>query len=319
MSGTLIVTADEKYELLKVKVMDNMLERVRYRDTVRLSGREGILCQNTPKNPEVHYGFQASRKLDRYFLAMYEGSMMRNEFEWCRLYVYKRDSGTWQQLIDFGKIYEPVWKYVEPAQAIVYYDQASGALLKYMLDTGSRDTLTRLSLDSRLHVLRSQGSQLSLGYVAAGKLRRLAYDLQSGEIQEEVLADVEDFSSIHRDYVLQTFFKGEGNQGIRLYQDGKQIAEQPFVIGNVNSFWNRKEQFYLTGEDAVFLMNPQLDTLGQIALGSPFIYNVLDEYVLAHSRTDTIVQPYLLARDLSGKQPTTILEGAAWTLLVREM
>lgn len=318
----LIVTASEKYESLMVKTVGNAMENVNSRDTVDLRSQEGVLCQNRPRNPEVHYGFQASQDLSRYFIAMYEGNMMRQEFEWCRLYEYNPADDEWIQLISFGNIYRPIWKYVEEADAVVYYDKNAGLLLSHHLEEGTTDTIQALSIENRQHALSSNNGQVQLTYADDGQIRQLTYDTSNENVEEQLLASAEEFSSIYQDYVLQVYFTDPENQGFRLYEGEELIADQPFTVGNVNSFWNEEGQFYLLGEQEIFLMNPQLDTLQRVQMNSPFIYNVLDEYVLAHERSQqdkSETQAFLLTKDLSDKQQTDLLEDAAWTVLVKDI
>ncbi|MFP4292726.1 MAG: hypothetical protein ACLFQ0_13905 [Cyclobacteriaceae bacterium] len=319
VSGTLIVTTNEQYQQLYIKVMDNMLQQVRHRDTVDLSIREGIICQNQPKNPGIHYGFQTDNKLQTYYIAMYEGSAVKGTYEWCRLYEYKPSSESWKQLINFGNIHQPIWIYMPTAGKIVYLDTSTTQLKAYDLTSGTDETIAELTIDTKEHALRAEGSEVILSHAVNMQVRELRYDFSSKQLEQQVLAPATDFSSIYQDYVLQTYYKGESEQGFRLYQKGELVVDQPFTIGNVNSFWNSKGQFYLLGEKQIFLMNPQLDTLGQADLNSPFIYNVLDAYIVAHARQQDEVIPYLLVKDLSGKQRTTILENAAWNLLVKEL
>ena len=318
----LIVTASEKYESLMIKTVGNAMDDANFRDTVDLRSREGILCQNKPKNPDTHYGFQANQDLSTYFIAMYEGNIMRQELEWCSLYEYNPVNNEWTRLISFGSIYRPVWKYVEEANAVVYYDKNAGLLLSHHLEDGTTDTIKALSIKNRQHALSSADGQVQLTYANDGQIRQLVYDSGNGKVEEQVLASAEEFSSIYQDYVLQVYFTDPENQGFRLYEDEELIADQAFTVGNVNSFWNGEGQFYLLGEKEIFLMNPQLDTLQQLKMNSPFIYNVLSEHVLAHERSQqdkSETQAFLLSKDLSGKQQTDLLEGAAWTVLVKNI
>ena len=318
----LIVTASEKYESLMIKTVGNNMDNFVFRDTVDLGSREGIFCQNIPKNPGTHYGFQTSEDLSSYFIAMYKGNMMQQKFAWCRLYKYSPANEEWTQLISFGKVHQPIWKYVEEAGAIVYYDKNAGLLLSHRLKNGATDTIRALNIDVRQHALSSVNGQVQLTYVDEGQVRRLIYESSSGEVEEEVLAEAEDFSSTYQAYVLQLYFTDPENQGFRLYKDKELIADQPFTVGNVNSFWNESGQFYLQGEKEIFLMNPQLDTLEQRQMNSPFIYNVLDQHVIAHERSQhdrAQTQAYLLPKDLSGKQQTDLLDSAAWVVLVKNI
>lgn len=319
---TLIVTADEKYKMLRVKTTDSDLRKTLSEDTVALSKREGVLCQNKAKNPETHYGFQARDDLSKYYFAFYKGSLMKEAYEWCRLYEYDPSLEEWTQLIDFGKIYEPIWKYVEGQHAIVYVDQNSGTLLSYHLNSKNIDTLRKVNIDVREHALEANNEQIKLTYIEDEQVKQIRYNFSAQTLEEEVIAAANGFSSIHQEYVLQVYFKNIEEQGFRLYQKGKLIADQPFTVGNVNSFWNENDNFYLLGEESIFMMNTELDTLATIKLTSPFIYNVLTEQVLAHERKEADkggIQPYLLPKDLSNKEATQLLENAEWTLLVREI
>ncbi|MEK6476520.1 hypothetical protein WJR50_03260 [Catalinimonas sp. 4WD22] len=318
----LIVTADEKYKTLRVKTTDSDLRKILSEDTIALSQREGVLCQNKAKNPETHYGFQARDDLSKYYFAFYKGSLMKEEYEWCRLYEYDASLEEWTQLIDFGEIYEPIWKYVDGKSAIVYVDQKSGTLLSYHLGNKNIDTLRKVNIDVREHALEAKDGQIKLSYKEDEQVKQIRYNFSDQTLEEETMAPANGFSSIYQEYVLQVYFKNIEEQGFRLYQEGKLIADQPFTVGNVNSFWNESGNFYLLGEESIFMMNTKLDTLSTIKLNSPFIYNVLEEQVLAHERKEADkgeIQPYLLPKDLSTKQATQILENTEWTLLVREI
>ncbi|MDF9799945.1 hypothetical protein OKW21_005208 [Catalinimonas alkaloidigena] len=320
--NTLIVTADEKYKVLRVKTTDPSLQKPIYEDTVTLGNRAGVLCQNKAKNPETHYGFQVRDDLSKYYFAFYKGSLMKEEYEWCRLYAYDPSHEKWTQLIDFGEIYEPIWKYVEGQNAIVYIDRSSGTLLSYQLDNKNIDTLRKVNVDVREHVFEAKDGQIKLSYIENDQVKQIRYNLSDQTLEEEIIAHADGFSSIHQEYVLQVYFENSEEQGFRLYHEGKLIADQPFTVGNVNSFWNENDSFYLLGEEHIFMMNTELDTLASAKLNSPFIYNVLEKQVLAHERKVADkgeIQPYLLPKDLSVKQATQILENARWVLLVREI
>lgn len=319
---TLIVTANEKYKMLRMKTTDADLQQTLSEDTVALSNREGVLCQNKAKNPETHYGFQARDDLSKYYFAFYKGSLMKEEYNWCRLYEYDPSLEEWTQLIDFGEIYEPIWKYVEGQRAIVYIDQNSGTLLSYQLDNKNIDTLRKVNIDVREHALEASNGQIKLSYIKDEQVKQIRYNFSDQTLEEKTIAAANGFSSIHQEFVLQVYFKNTEEQGFRLYKEGELIADQPFTIGNVNSFWNENDNFYLLGEKSVFMMNTKLDTLATAKLNSPFIYNVLEKRVLAHERKEADkgeIQPYLLPKDLSAKEGTQILENAEWTLLVREI
>jgi len=319
-ASVLIVTASEKYESLNIRTTDARLENVYLQDTVQLRDKEGILCQNEAKDPATHYGFQANADLSSYYIAMYQGSMMTETFEWCRLYEYDPAKESWKQLINFGEIYRPIWKYVAETNMIVYVDQASGTLLSYKLEGGSTDTLQEVAVDIRQHAWSETEGAIQLTFATGGQLQQLFYDLSSQQTSVRAMAPISEFSSIYEDYVLQMYYIDPGNQGFRLYENQNMIADQPFTVGNVNSFWNEEGQFYLLGEQNIFLLNPQLDTLGQIALNSPFIFNVLDEYVMAHERQEATaeeLQFYKLKKDLSAKEALTIIDDPEWTVLVR--
>ena len=321
-AGVLIVTASEKYESLMVQTTDNRLEHTIFSDTVDLSSREGILCQNEPKNPDLHYGFQAKSDLSQYFIALYKGNLMKESLEWCRLYAYNPANKSWTQVISFGEVHQPVWKYVEEQNAIVYIDRNSDLLLSHSLEDGTTDTLKEVEIDVRQHAFSTDQGKIQLTYTKDEQVHQLTYNFAEGQLNKRQLASAEQFSSIYHDYMLQVYFTDPGTQGYRLYEADELIAEQAFRVGNVNSFWNKQGQFYLQGENQLFLMNTELDTLGTIALNSPFIYNVLDQYVLAQERSKADkaeAQAYLLSKDLSGKQPTDILNDAAWIVLVRDI
>jgi hypothetical protein len=319
-ASVLIVTASERYESLKIRTTDAQLENVYLQDTVQLRDREGILCQNEAKDPATHYGFQANPDLSRYYIAMYQGSMMTETFEWCRLYEYDPEKESWKQLINFGEIYRPIWKYVAETNVIIYVDQVSSTLLSYKLENGRTDTLQEVAVDIRQHAWSETEGAIQLTFATGGQLQQLSYDLGSEQTSVKTTAPISEFSSIYEDYVLQIYFTDPGNQGFRLYENQDMIADQPFTVGNVNSFWNEDGQFYLLGEKNIFLLNPQLDTLGQIALNRPFIFNVLDEYVMAHERQEAAggeLQFYKLKKDLSAKETLSIMEDPQWTVLVR--
>lgn len=321
-ASVLIVTANEKYESLMVQTTDSGMERTILRDTVDLRSRNGILCQNEPRNPDVHYGFQTKADLSQYFIAMYKGNLMKEELDWCRLYAYDPTDKVWTQLISFGEIHSPIWKYVEEQNAVFYIDRSSDLLLAYSLEDGITDTLGEVQVDVRQHAFRSGQGNIQMTYANEGQIHQLEYDTTSGQLNKSLKAPIDQFSSIHEKYLLQVYYTDPGEQGFRLYEEKDLIADQVFKVGNVNSFWNDQNQFYLQGENHIFLMNTELDTLNTIQLNSPFIYNVLDQHILAHERSQENkagTQTYLLSKDLSGKQSTDLLEDAAWTVLVKNL